>query len=96
MNDELGYLSSTNNSSVQPEVNLRDEQDLPTLQQIHEYIVNTIPSYDSIESLTLDETTLTVKEQLAVNKSVKMHLENVKMTIEATMENIKEKYSGRR
>jgi hypothetical protein len=95
MDEELPMLSSspmlaTRNEPTKPQ----DELDLPTLKRVQNMLADQIVSYSHISRLTVDEKDLTIKEQLAVNQSIAVHLTEVKLLVDTVIENIKEKYSA--
>lgn len=93
MDEELDYKSSspllaTENKPVKPQ----DEVDMPTLKRVQQMLEEQIDSYSTIDRLSVDEKDLTVVQQLAVNKAIAFHLNEVKLLVETVVANIKEKY----
>lgn len=93
--DELDYLSTaTGGFSLRADINRDDERDKPALDFVLAMLDDDIQSYSSIDRLELGEAEFTIKEQLAINKSIQHHLRTYKMTIEKALEDIREKYNG--
>lgn len=93
MDEELDYVSSSSLLAPKVEVKPQDEIDLPTLKKIQIILQKQIDSYDSISRLSMEEKDLTLRQQLAVNDSIKQHLTQVKALVDTTIDDIKEKYS---
>ena len=94
-NEELPFVSSspllaTQNKKVKPQ----DELDLPTLKRVQALLEQRILEYQTIDRLTVSEDTFTVQQQLAINQSVKYHLEELKLLVDTTILSIKEKYEN--
>lgn len=93
MDEELSYVSSSPLLATRKkDVKLQDEVDFPTLLKIGEMLSAQIESYATTDRLTIDETNFTVKEQLAINKAISMHLTELKATVDSGIKNVKEKY----
>jgi hypothetical protein len=93
MDEELDYKSSSPLLATAPDnTKPQDEIDLPTLKRVQQMLEDQIASYSTIERLTLDSKDLTVEQQLAVNKSIAFHLNEIKLLVETVVANIKEKY----
>lgn len=91
--EELPIVSSSplvDTAPAQPKA--QDELDMPALKKIQKTLAAQIASYSTIERLTVDETDLSIKEQLAVNKCVAHHLTEVKLLVDTVINNIKEQY----
>lgn len=93
-NEELDYISSSYMLGSTPETKIVDEGDLSTLKLVQRLLNTQIKSYSTTERLELDEKDFTVKEQLAINKAIQAHLLELKVIVDTTIENIKEKYNG--
>ena len=94
-NEELEYISSSPLLDTEPQkAKPQDEFDLPALLAIQKMIDGQIAFYDSIRALTVNESALTVKEQLAVNQNTQANLTQVKALVDTIVTNIREKYSG--
>lgn len=79
--------------ATQPNVpKAQDELDMPTLKRVQKIIDEQVASYSSVDRLTVDEKELTVKQQLAVNKSIVAHLSDIKLIVDTVILEIKEKY----
>lgn len=91
--EELPMISSSPMLETAPvKTKPQDELDMPTLQRVLRKLDEAIASYSSIERLVVEEKDLTVQQQLAVNKAVVAHLQDLKLTVENTITNVKEKY----
>lgn len=91
--EELPMISSSPlMATAPPKTKPQDEIDLPALKRVQKKIDEAIASYSTIERLVVDEKDLTVKEQLAVNKAIVIHLQDLKLTVDTTITNVKEKY----
>ena len=91
--EELDYISSSPLIETENEpVKTQDELDLPTLKAVCLTLEAQIKFYDSVDSLDVGNKNFTVKQQLAVNKRVKLNLEQALTMVQSTIENIKEKY----
>lgn len=94
MDEELNYVSSSPLVDTQkPKVKAQDELDLPTLVKVQKILAEQIHAYSLADRLTIDETNFTVKQQLAMNKSIALDLNEVKLMIDSAINNVKEKYA---
>lgn len=92
-NEELAYVSSSPLVDTQrPVVKIQDEVDMPTLAKVQKMLLDQITAYNSADRLTIDETNFTVKQQLAINKSVATDLKEIKLMVDSAINNVKEKY----
>lgn len=97
MDEELNYVSSSPLLATQkPPVKTQDELDMPTLKKVQQMLEKEIEAYSLTDRLTIDETHFTVKQQLAMNKSIALSLKEIKSTIDSVIETIKEKYERTR
>jgi hypothetical protein len=93
MDEELDYISSSPMTrAIKREVKPQDELDMPTLEKVLLSIDRKIDFHNSLDSLSVSENILSVKEQLAVNQTVVTHLRELKLLVETTINNVKEKY----
>lgn len=90
--ESLDYISSAPLLSTPPQTKVEDELDLPTLKAIQRKLEAQIASYSTIDRLTVSEKDFTVKQQLAVSKAIQAHLMEIKVMVDTTIANIKEKY----
>lgn len=65
---------------------------MPTLVKVQKMLLDQITAYNSADRLTIDETNFTVKQQLAINKSVATDLKEIKLMVDSAINNVKEKY----
>jgi hypothetical protein len=94
MNEELPFISSSPIlATAKPKVQVQDEIDLPTLVKVQALLQAEIEAYSLTDRLTIDETNFTVKQQLAMNKSIALSLKEIKLTVDAAITNVREKYS---
>lgn len=94
--DELDYVSSSPDlKTVVRSVKPQDETDLPTLKRVLNRLDEYIVSLESIDSLTVDEGQFTVREQLLLNQRSVLLAKELKLLIETTVNDIKEKYNER-
>lgn len=91
-NENLDYISSSPYLVTPKKTKPIDELQISTIRRVQDKIEDQIELYSRISSLSLDESPLTIKEQLAVNKSVVFHLEEIRAITEATINDINEKY----
>lgn len=90
--EELPILSSSPMLATAPKkVKSEDERDLPTLIRVQQVLEEETASYESIDRLTVEEKDLTLKEQLAVNKSIKIHLTRLQSMVDTAINDVKEK-----
>jgi len=80
--EELDYISSSP----------QDEVDMPTLERVLVRLDEQIDFHNRLDSLSVSEQVLSVKEQLAVNQTVVSNLRELKLLVETTINDIKEKY----
>lgn len=91
--EDLDYISSSPLLGGVVETNIHDEEDVPTLKQVLALIDAQIAAYKTIDTLNLSDPNFTVEEQLEVNSRVVTHLLELKVLVENTLGNIKEKYA---
>ena len=93
MDEELNYVSSSPLVETRkPEVKAQDERDISTLVKVQKMLEAEIKAYGLTDRLTIDETHFTVKQQLAMNKSIALSLNEIKLTLDSAITNVKEKY----
>jgi hypothetical protein len=74
----LGYVSSAPDLLGELTVNRpRDEAEISTLEEVLKLIRDRKRYYESIESLSLDDKTFTIEEQLAINKRALFHIQEI-------------------
>lgn len=73
----------------------QDEVDLPALEQIKQLLNIRRAYYQSVDSLSLADATLSVEEQLSVNKKVLFHIQELETLIDSVITKVKEKQNGR-
>ena len=97
MNEEiqLGYISSASMLVETETVKAEDEADITTLERVLALLRDRQAYYQTIDSLSLADEVLTVTEQLAVNKKVLFHLQELQGLLIATITKVKEKQNGR-
>ena len=94
MEEELDYVSSSPLVETRkPEPKVQDEKDISTLKKVSKMMADEIEAYACVDRLTIDETNFTVKEQLAMNKSIATSIKEFKLTIDSAINNVKEKYA---
>ena len=93
MDEELAYVSSSPLvETAKPKVKAQDEKDLSTLVKVQQVLTERIAAYSTIAYLTADEKHFTVKEQLAINQSIMVNLQEIKLMIDSAITNVREKY----
>jgi len=93
MEEELPFLSSSPLVTTAPaKVKPQDELDLPALKRIKKILTEQIRSYASIDRLTVEEKDMTLQQQLAVNKAIKLHLTEFKLLVDTVITNVEESY----
>ena len=91
--EELGYVSSSPLVATQkPAPKAQDEKDISTLNKVSKMMEAEIAAYASVDRLTIDETNFTVKQQLAMNKSIAISIKEFKLTVDSAINNVREKY----
>lgn len=98
MNDELnglGYVSSAPDLVQADEPHAQDEADYSTLVAIFHLLQDRKKYYRSVDSLSLDDKTFTIEQQLAVNKKVLFHIQELQGTISSAIKKVKAKRDGR-
>lgn len=92
-NEELDYVSSSPLIETRkPEPMVQDEVDISTLKKVQKLLQAEIDAYNLTDRLTIDETHFTVKQQLAMNKSIALSLKEIKQTVDSAITSVKEKY----
>ena len=91
--EELPLISSSPLLATEAKKTVpQDEIDLPTLKRVQRTLEQQIESYKTIDRLTVDEKDFTVKQQLAINQSIRFHLTEIKLLVDSAIDNIREKY----
>ena len=92
-NEELDYVSSSPLiDTKRPEPKAQDERDISTLKKVSKMMAEEIAARKTTDRLTIDETHFTVKQQLAMNQEVVSILNGFKLTVDAAINNVREKY----
>lgn len=91
----FGYVSSAQDFFQKPAPNPKDEEDFSTIKQVAELLANRRAYYQSVDSLSLDDKTFTVTEQLSINKKVLLHIQELETKITSTIRKIEDKASER-
>ncbi len=93
--EDLDYISSSPDmQSVKRDVKPQDETDLATLERVISRLDKYIEHHNSNDSLTTDESQFSVREQLALNQRSVLLAKELKLLIETTIDDVKEKYNG--
>lgn len=101
MNPELndvGYVPSSPSLVQQDKPNPMDEAEISTLDEILALLANRKAYYDSTSSLSLDAAMLqvfSVNQQLAINKKVVFHIQELETKLASAINKVREKQSGR-
>lgn len=93
-----GYVSSAPDLLLRDEPHPKDEADISTLDEILDMYKAERAFYNSNASLSLEPDVIklfSVEQQLAINTKVVMHIDTITMKIQATINKIREKQSGR-
>jgi len=94
MDEELEYISSIESTRATVDIVPQDEADLPVLKAVLRDINEGIIHHQTIASLSLDNKSFTIEQQLAVNQAIVIYLQGFKMAVEKVIEDIGEKYNG--
>lgn len=90
--EDLDYISSSPLLNAPVDTNPTDEADMPALKIVEALLDEQIASYSSIDQLDPSNKDLTIEQQLAVNKKVQTHLQELKIVINTVVEKVREKY----
>lgn len=94
-NEDLQYVSSSPLLIDASDVLPQDEVDLPALEQVKELLNNRRTYYQSVDSLSLEDKTLSIEQQLSVHKKVLFHIQELETLIDSVITKVKEKQNGR-
>lgn len=95
MDEDLPYISSSPDlQHVKRDVKPKDENDLSALERVSLMLDTQIDGYSHIDRLALYDPKLSVEQQLAVNAAITQHLRELKLLVETTVSNVKEKQNG--
>lgn len=101
-NDELGLLGYTSSApdfdlTEKTEVKSEDIDDLTTLQNVKRLITEHKKKYSLITSLSLEDKNFTIEQQLAINREVVSHLQEIEGLVDGVIIKAKEtlKYGQR-
>lgn len=85
-------MSSAPDFNLKPVVdtNPKDLENLDTLDHVRRLLANRKEYYQSVDSLSLEDKTFTVEEQLAINKRVLFHIQELEGLVEGTIKRVKE------
>jgi hypothetical protein len=93
--DDLDYISSAADlQHAKREVKSQDETDMSTLERVNLLLDEYIERYQTINFLTTDESQFSVREQLALNKRSVLLAEELKLLVDTTINDVKEKYNN--
>lgn len=93
MDEELGYVSSSPDMlPVKRVVKPQDEVDLPALERINGLFATWEDNYSRNDKLSLYDPKLSINEQLAINQAITNHLRELKLLVDTTINDVKEKY----
>lgn len=96
LSEELSYVSSSSLVGVTREVEPEDEVKLPVYKKLSRLIDEQVAIYSSIASLDgSKDATLTIEQQLEVNKAIVQHLNVQKVLVQTIIGDIEELHSGR-
>lgn len=95
-NDELnslGYASSAPDFAFNEEIDVKPEDlaDLTILEQVNRLLVDRKKYFQSIESLNLEDANFSIDQQLAINKQVLFHIQELHGLVGGTVKKAKEK-----
>lgn len=94
-NEDLDYVSSSPLLDTEPpKIKVEDEVDLPILLQLKRMIDQQIANRSNLFAVTVDESVMSVQQQIAVQQAVVDDLSTIKTLIDTTIQDIKEKYKG--
>lgn len=94
----LGYTSSAADFDLTVELDMptpQDEADLPALVLAQKLIRNRQEYYESVASLDLADEVFSVEQQLAINKKMVFHLQELDSQLDRAITKVKEKLNGR-
>lgn len=93
--EDLNYVSSQPLFGGVDEPKPIDEAELSTLEVVLDVLKNRQAYYESIASLSLDDKNFSIAEQLAINKRVLFHIQELEGLVMSTINKIREKQYGR-
>lgn len=92
--EDLDYTSSSPDFATRAPESHEDEADLSALVRVSKLLANRQAYYQSVDSLSLEDKNLTVEQQLAVNKQVLFHIQELEGLVEGAINNVKEQQRG--
>lgn len=95
-NEQLGYISSSPLLVATENVKPIDEAELSTLEAAFKLLEDRKAFYESVSSLNLTDSVFRVEQQLAVNKKVLFHIQELETLLASTINNIREKQANGR
>lgn len=87
--EDLSYQSSSPDLATRAAAPYRDEADLSTLENVSRLLANRQKYYQSIDSLALEDKTFNVEQQLAINKKVLFHIEELSSLVDGAIKKVK-------
>lgn len=92
--EELGYTSSAPMLVGVDTAKTQDVADISTLEQVFKLLEERRAYYVSVDSLTLQDDTFTIEEQLAINKKVLFHIQELEALIGSTVAKVRSTING--
>lgn len=93
--NDLGYASSAPDLIQIDEPHPKDEADISTLEEVLKLIQNRKAYFRSVDSLALEDKNFNVDQQLAINKRVLFHLQEIEGMVVSTIRKVRDKNNGR-
>ena len=98
-NEGFDYLGPTSfNDAPEEPVSgglIKDENELGTLEKAEALIANRIAYYQAIDSIDLEDKNFDSDVQIAINKKVLFHLQELNLLITKGINDVKEHQNGR-
>jgi hypothetical protein len=91
----LGYVSSAPSLVEVDSARPRDEADLSTLEDILNLLKDRKKYYTNVDSLSLTDNKFTIDQQLAINKKVAFHIQELETMLSSAIRKVREKQNGR-
>jgi hypothetical protein len=93
--NDLGYASSAPDLIPIDEPHPKDEAEISTLEEVLALIYNRKQYFQSVDSLSLENKNFNVDQQLAINKQVLFHIQELESKITSVIRKVRAKQSGR-
>lgn len=93
--NDLGYASSAPDLIQIDQPRPKDEAEISTLEEVIALVHNRKQFFLSVDSLALEDKVFTVEQQLAINKRVLFHLQELEGMIISSIRKVREKNNGR-